>query len=44
LEDEFWIKKFEKQLKNKDGKSVVSNRAIGKTTGSFRIMSYGSVG
>ena len=37
LEDEFWIKKFEKQLKNKDGKSVVSSRAIGKTTGSFRI-------
>ncbi|MCR5607474.1 MAG: SMI1/KNR4 family protein [Lachnospiraceae bacterium] len=39
LEDDFWLKEFEKQLKVKDGKSTVSSKAISKQTGSnFRIM------
>ncbi len=39
LEDDFWLKMFEKQLKVKDGKSTVSSRSISKLTGSsFRIM------
>lgn len=38
LEDDFWIKKFEKQLKNKDGKNVISSQTLGKLTGAFRIM------